>query len=114
PPAISEAGAAQAPQVSSTRGPAGPPIKHHRTVARGTAPDETALDSHRRDRGVPEADGPKLTETQRQRRGHDFYPTGQRANKIPRLGATRQQEAADIVLHEHYFVGGKDWWIAEW
>lgn len=50
------------------------------------------------------------TETQRGRRGHDFYPD----TTIPALYATEDTPAADKTIHAHYFAGGSDWWIAEY
>jgi Protein of unknown function (DUF2958) len=60
-------------------------------------------------------------ERQRARRGHAFYPpamstdpgTG-RPVQLPGLYATQEQSPAEKVLHAHYFVGGCDWWIAEY
>jgi hypothetical protein len=54
----------------------------------------------------------KLPETQRLRRGHKFYPTT--AAKVPALYSTEDTKAADKVIRAHYFVGGCDWWVAEW
>jgi hypothetical protein len=57
---------------------------------------------------------PQLPETLQARRGHRFYPTAEEAAGIPRLYATEDQPTRDKVLHLHYFVGGCDWWIAEY
>jgi hypothetical protein len=53
-------------------------------------------------------------QTQRQRRGHDFYPPDQQAAAIPRLYGTEDTAAGEKVLHLHYVAGGCDWWIAEY
>jgi hypothetical protein len=55
-----------------------------------------------------------LTETLRRRRGHRFYPTAAEARAIPGLYETEDVPAPDKTLHVHYFVGGSDWWIAEY
>ena len=52
-----------------------------------------------------------LPETQRKRRGHQFYPT--KSARVPALGSTEGQGDAAMV-RAHYFVGGSDWWITEW
>lgn len=52
------------------------------------------------------------TETQRLRRGHDFYPPADAT--VPRLYETEGQPFAEKVLHLHYFAGGCDWWLAEY
>jgi hypothetical protein len=51
-------------------------------------------------------------ETQRQRRGHDFYPPV--ASAIPALYGTEATPARGKVLHLHYFAAACDWWIAEY
>jgi Protein of unknown function (DUF2958) len=53
-----------------------------------------------------------LPETQRARRGHDFYPPTGAA--IPALYDTDGQPFAAKMLHLHYFLGGCDWWLAEY
>ena len=53
-----------------------------------------------------------LVETQRDRRGHDFYPPVDAT--VPALYATEDRPAATKVLHLHYFAGACDWWIAEY
>lgn len=57
---------------------------------------------------------PQHPESQRVRRGHAFYPTAQEVAGIPRMYATEDVRAADKILHLHYFVGGCDWWFAEY
>lgn len=53
------------------------------------------------------------TETQRQRRGHDFLPPAADLARIPPHGATGHFNTGDIPIHLHYTAGGSDWWIAE-
>jgi hypothetical protein len=53
-------------------------------------------------------------ETQRVRRGHDFYPDAEQATAIPPLYGTEDTPAAGKVLHLHYFAAACDWWIAEY
>lgn len=55
---------------------------------------------------------PRLPETQRRRRGHDFYPPN--PTTVPVLYATDGQDFAEKMIYLHYFVGGCDWWIAEY
>lgn len=52
-----------------------------------------------------------LPETQRQRRGHGFYPT--KAAKLPALYATESVPAEDKIIRAHYFLGGCDWYLVE-
>lgn len=84
----------------------------------------TGRRSTHRASGRAAGEGPRREtrrETQRARRGHGFYPpamsvdpwTG-RAVPMPALYATERQPAAQKVLHVHYFVGGCDWWVAEY
>lgn len=54
----------------------------------------------------------RMIETQRERRGHDFYPSAELAAKIPRIYETDGQ-ADQAVVHLHYFVGNCDWYITE-
>ena len=51
------------------------------------------------------------TDSQRARRGHDFYPA---ADSIPVLYATEDTRGAEKIIHAHYFHGGNDWFIAEY
>lgn len=53
------------------------------------------------------------TETQRRRRGHDFYPPAAASANIPALYGTEDVEAPAKVIQLHYFMGGCDWWLAE-
>jgi hypothetical protein len=53
-------------------------------------------------------------DTQRERRGHDFYPDAEQAATIPPLYGTEDVPAAEKVLHLHYFAAACDWWIAEY
>jgi hypothetical protein len=55
----------------------------------------------------------ELTETQRQRRGHDFYPPKADLAKVPALYATERTPAEDKIIRQHYFAGGSDWYVAE-
>lgn len=53
-----------------------------------------------------------MTETQRLARGHDFRPPA--GHGIPKLYATEKIRTEDKILHAHYFIGGCDWWVAEY
>ena len=56
---------------------------------------------------------PKLAETQRARRGHDFYPPPELA--VPAFYATEDVECEDKIIYAHYFLAPVgDWWIAEY
>jgi hypothetical protein len=52
-----------------------------------------------------------LAETQRKRRGHNFYPPKAVARKVPALRATEGQD--DPMVHLHYFGGSADFFITE-
>ena len=52
-------------------------------------------------------------ETQRQRRGHQFYPPESQMAEIPALYATEALRMPDKIIRLHYFLGSCDWWIAE-
>lgn len=52
-------------------------------------------------------------ETNRERRGHDFYPSPAVLATIPPLYSTDTTPATEKILHLHYFTGGCDWFIAE-
>lgn len=53
-------------------------------------------------------------ETQRDRRGHNFYPPKSVLKKIPALYATDgTTPLAEKTIHLHYFGGPYDAWIAE-
>jgi hypothetical protein len=41
-------------------------------------------------------------------------PTPDRLAKIPRLYETEDLPAKDKVIHLHFFIGGCDWYIAEY
>jgi hypothetical protein len=58
---------------------------------------------------IPTSSGPWPAETQRQRRGHAFYPS----RPLHTTGATHDVSGRNIILREHYFAGALDWWIAE-
>jgi hypothetical protein len=58
---------------------------------------------------------PKLAETQRARRGHDFYPPPELAATLPAFYATEGDDLEAKVLHAHYFLAPVgDWWVAEY
>jgi hypothetical protein len=58
---------------------------------------------------------PTLTETQRKRRGHRFYPSAVEARKIPAFdGPINWASRRDQTIHVHYFVGGCDWWVTNY
>lgn len=52
-----------------------------------------------------------LPETNRARRGHQFWPT--KAADVPALYSGEFVAMADKVVTAHYFVGGSDWWLTE-
>lgn len=56
----------------------------------------------------------KRPESQRDRRGHDFYPDAATAALVPELYATEPTATRDKVVYLHYFVGGCDWWLVEY
>jgi hypothetical protein len=41
-------------------------------------------------------------------------PTQDRLAKIPRLYETENVDAKDKLIHLHFFIGGCDWYIAEY
>jgi hypothetical protein len=51
-------------------------------------------------------------ETQRRRRGHNFFPPQSIAKKVPALYTTDAQ-GVDAIVHLHYFGGSADWYITE-
>ncbi|GAA4033994.1 hypothetical protein GCM10023063_17380 [Arthrobacter methylotrophus] len=54
-------------------------------------------------------------ETQRKRRGHDFYPPAEEMASWPELYATDGDgPLGDKPIQAHYFQGGMDWYIAEY
>jgi len=56
-----------------------------------------------------------LTETQRSRRGHRFYPSATEAKKIPAFdGPVNWDRLRDQTIHVHYFVAGCDWWVTRY
>lgn len=57
---------------------------------------------------------PQPVETQRARRGHDFYPPAEEMATWPALYATDGDgPLGDKPLQAHYFQGSMDWYIAE-
>ncbi|QOT19248.1 DUF2958 domain-containing protein [Paenarthrobacter sp. YJN-5] len=54
-------------------------------------------------------------ETQRSRRGHDFYPPAEQMASWPKLYETDNDgPIGDKPIQAHYFQGGMDWYIAEY
>jgi hypothetical protein len=53
------------------------------------------------------------TETQRKRRGHAFWPSGEELAKIPEVYETDGVPFDDKLIYLHYFCGGSDWYVAE-
>ena len=53
-------------------------------------------------------------ETQRKRRGHDFYPPAESMATIPPLYGNESVALADQVIRLHYFGGACDWWLTEY
>lgn len=53
-------------------------------------------------------------ETQRERRGHQFYPTEAELAITPPLYDTDGKPPAEKVITLHYFVGSCDWWLCEY
>ncbi len=41
-------------------------------------------------------------------------PTAERLSKIPRLYETESVKLPDKLIHLHFFIGGCDWFIAEY
>jgi len=55
-----------------------------------------------------------LKETQRRRRGHNFYPPQALRRKVPPLYGTEEVKAADKTVWIHYFGwSNADWYITE-
>lgn len=58
---------------------------------------------------------PRPAETQRDRRGHDFYPPAAEMATWPKLYATDNEgPIGEKPIQAHYFQGGMDWYIAEY
>lgn len=55
---------------------------------------------------------PGLPETQRERRGHPFYPAP--GERLPALYSTEPTPVPDKLIVAHYFIGACDWWVAEY
>jgi hypothetical protein len=62
----------------------------------------------------PDQNQVDLSETQRRRRGHDFYPPADILRTVPPLYGTDRQPAEDKTLYLHYFGGATDVWLAEY
>lgn len=56
----------------------------------------------------------KFPETNKRRRGHNFYPPKSIASKIPALYGTEHLDGGDKVVHLHYFTGASDWYVVEY
>jgi len=41
-------------------------------------------------------------------------PSKERLNKIPRLYETEEIPLAEKIIHLHFFIGGCDWYVAEY
>lgn len=41
-------------------------------------------------------------------------PSKYRLNKIPELYETEEQPPADKLIYLHFFIGGSDWYVAEY
>ena len=41
-------------------------------------------------------------------------PTDKELEKLPELYATEHQKLEDIIIHMHFFLGGCDWYVAEY
>ena len=41
-------------------------------------------------------------------------PTPERLNRIPRLYKTESIPTKDKIIHLHFFIGGCDWYVAEY
>lgn len=52
-------------------------------------------------------------ETQRRRRGHDFWPSGKALAEIPEVYATDGVPFENKMIYLHYWLGGWDWYVAE-
>lgn len=63
--------------------------------------------------GAGPEDGDTLPETQRQRRGHAFWPDRADRAKMPALYATERTPTEQKMVWVKYFAGGFTWWIVE-
>jgi hypothetical protein len=52
-------------------------------------------------------------ETQRRRRGHNFFPPQSIAKKVPAIGTT-DGLGEDALVHLHFFTASADWYVTEW
>ena len=41
-------------------------------------------------------------------------PTEKQLSAIPKLYSTEDVPIANKVIHMHFFIGGSDWWVAEY
>jgi len=81
-------------------------------------PGEFGKTRHNKPDDIPVASsrmkGPRLVESQRQWRGHNFYPPQRDWARIPGLYETEDIPAHQKTAHLHYFAGGSsNWWITE-
>lgn len=60
---------------------------------------------------TPQTPLPSFKQTQRARRGHDFFPSPETAATIPGL---RESDPDDAIVHAHYAAGSRQWWVAEY
>lgn len=62
---------------------------------------------------MPTTEIVKPAETQRRRRGHNFFPPKADLRKIPALYSTEGTHVDEKTVHLHYFSGAWDWFITE-
>ncbi len=55
-----------------------------------------------------------VDETNRELRGHAFYPPADAVAGIPGLYGTEKVPLDEKVIHLHFFVGACDWWLVEY
>ncbi|WP_243088938.1 DUF2958 domain-containing protein [Streptomyces sp. 891-h] len=53
------------------------------------------------------------SESLRIERGHDFYPRKRDVKEIPGIRETQAIPFKEKTVYLHYFVGGCDWYVAE-
>jgi hypothetical protein len=56
---------------------------------------------------------PRLVETQRELRGHDFLPSDAELAEIPGVYATEDTPGPLKKIRLHYFTAVADWWLTE-
>lgn len=62
---------------------------------------------------MPTATLKHLPQTNRKRRGHDFWPTSATVRKIPGLYQTEDVPVDEKIVHLHYFGPSQDFYIVE-